>query len=60
MSPKSHGSPAIHHSVLGVFAVLPEATISFVVSLSVRQSARMEQLGCTGEICVKFCIWGFF
>jgi hypothetical protein len=44
-------------ALLGAFAELRKATVSFVISVcpSVRLSVRMEQLGSpTGRICIKF------
>ena len=39
---------------LDAFAKLRKATVNFV--MSVRLSVRMEQLGCTGQIFMKFDI----
>jgi hypothetical protein len=41
-------------TVLGVLATLRKATLSFVMSLSVCSSARVEQLSSTGMIFLKF------
>jgi len=44
--------------LLGAFAKLRKATVSFI--MSVRLSARMEQLGCHSRILMKFDMCAFY